>query len=265
MDKERVLNDLAQFNERESKLSSWTPKTPSGVSGMIHQLNYLKANCLLNLHPEENIDQVKKMYFRAARASQLAWWYNMNLLVDYGYEVSLTRNSTSPHIFMDYPKFLLCGSTELSKVHFAHVLNVFSDKRKNDGVAIIYAFLYLMNGRMDEAKEKVTGLEMKMEAGIKPFAYMVKGILLNEPKICNDALLMSYKIERKYSGDIYDYHPTTTALAKLALNFGVDIDTSHPTINKRMLEDEKPDYTDIDEYFGQLGIEPLNRVKLSNY
>lgn len=266
MNKDRILKLLEGFNSRERRIveENWQTDNPEVVNDWLGQIYYLRANCRLNLEPDQKTTEIKKMYFKAARSSQLAWWFNMNLLVSLGHKTNISSNTTSAHIFMDYPKFLLSGNAELVKVHYAHVSKVVSDKRKNDGTSIIYAFLNLINGNFDEAKKRVENIELKVEAGIKPFAMMVKGILVNDLELCNSAISLNNKIRKKF-GNVYDYHPTSTALAKLGLDFQMNVDITSPEINKRMLEFQEIEFEDIDNYFEMLGIEPLNRVSLKNF
>ncbi len=217
----------------------------------------------LNLDPSGTVD-AKRNFYKLLRGNEFDYWLNMGLYPTF--KEKKKDYSFWGNLVMDFDSIFLCDHEEAITYLFNEAIEFYKDlipKSKLDNRT--KAFLYLMNGEKQKAKEIFQHEYKHSDSFIRGFAHVLGGILHDDIKLVNKGI----GLQINYGGDLHgpnaNYHHRATGLAKVALRFGMEPNVSDSRINKKLLEFEKIDYEDIDNLYDALGIEPIVRHSLRNY
>ncbi len=153
---------------------------------------------------------------------------------------------------------ILCGDKELLK-DFVDTIQDFGDVAPPFNYEITYAIKYLLQGQLDKAKEHAAKAhqEKYFKLPYKGFSHAILGILAKDVELTNEGILyrLNYHMREEKNSIFFNTSFESTALAKLAIMHGVNVDVSNSFIHKDLLlVDGKVSDSGIDEILEALAI-----------
>jgi hypothetical protein len=138
---------------------------------------------------------------------------------------------------------ILCDNTDIFQ-EYAHIIECYEDPNKISETRyhFFWAFKYLFLNEFEKSKEhylKGIHQEKTFNIHLKSFSFILKGVLEKNVDWINEGLAYAIKYHKRENpkGSLFHaYSIEATALAKLAMMYGLQPDVSSSFIHKGLLE-----------------------------
>ncbi|MCP9768356.1 hypothetical protein EGI22_10565 [Lacihabitans sp. LS3-19] len=259
---ESINKDISE-NEKISYLN----EKPNAAAARVYSLTnkyYRLANIILN-KDEGNYEIAKKLYFKQCRGIEFDYWIGKEYYPQIAKGKEFNLHGSVGNYF---DAFILCDH-DLVINEILNEMEHISQFKKDKRLFLFFAFKYVLNKDLERSNEYFKLFKDRFDSWNKVQYLAVKGILENDVEIINQGIKLAIKedtIKLKNQPEyLKNYSPKATAVAKLALRFGLQPDISSKLINRYLLVHKPMEFEDIDDLFLKINIVPIKSYDLKNY
>lgn len=266
MNIENLIESIKEDISKREAISFLNEK-PDYIAARISSLidtYYRLANVILNQN-DANYKLAKKLYYKKCREVEFDYWIGKEYYPQLATGKEFNLHGSVGNYF---DAFILCDHDVVIN-EILNEMEHISQFKKDKRLFLFFAFKYVLKKDLEQANEYFKLFKDRFDSWNKVQYLAVKGILENDVEIIDQGIKLAIKQDTTKMVNqpefLKKYSPKATAVAKLALKFGLKPDISSKLINKQLLMHEQMEFEDIDDLFLKINIVPFKKYSLKNY
>lgn len=222
------------------------------------------ANILLN-KDEENYKKSKNLYYKYCRGIEFDYWISKEFYPHLRINKEFNLHGTFGN---NFHIFILCDH-DVAVREILNEMEHISQFKDTKQMMLFNAFKFILNDNLSKSREYFELYNHRYDKWTKVQYMAVKGILENDVNFINQGIKLAIKEDTSQMVNqpefLKKYSPKATAVAKLAIKYGLQPDISSKLINQHLLIHEPMLFEDINDLFEKINIVPIKSYDLKNY